>query len=443
MRGWEAPPLPAIADPVAEIEAVLANLEGAGRAMGAVEELFGREARQAAADSRRRLAEGVARPLEGLAFGVKDVIQVEGTPTTFGSPAYTGYRPKITARVVRNLRAAGAILVAKLATYEFASGPNARTRNPWDPRRRSGGSSSGSASAIGAGLLPLALGTDSGGSIRVPAAWCGAVGFKPTRGRVPTEGVPPLSWHLDHTGTLTQTVIAAAAVFGHLAGEPVWAADVGEEGPHPLEGMTIGVLGGWFQLVDTEVAAATEEAIAVLGGLGARLVPVEFPLVDRINPDAIKRVLVDAESAALHDPSRPGYGPVFAQLLESGSRLRAVDYIHALRLGSLLAQGATALFDGVDALVCATSAVVAPFEEEDAVTLGGRMMPLADVVARNTSIFNISGHPALTVPSGAGPSTGMPTALQIIAPHWRDDTCFRIGMAYQSRAGTIVAPVRG
>ncbi|MGB4137553.1 MAG: amidase, partial [Microbacterium sp.] len=200
-----APSLAPPSDPVAEIESVLADLEGAGRELGAVDRLLVDEARIAAEESRRRLDAGTARPLEGLAFGVKDVIQVEGSPTAFGSPAYDGFVPETTAQVVRNLRDAGAILVAKLATYEFASGPNSRTGNPWGTGRRSGGSSSGSAAAVGAGLLPLALGTDSGGSIRVPAAWCGVVGMKPTRTRVPTTGVPPLSWHLDHTGTLTCT----------------------------------------------------------------------------------------------------------------------------------------------------------------------------------------------------------------------------------------------
>ncbi|MGF3031614.1 amidase [Microbacterium alcoholitolerans] len=408
--------------------------------MGMIARIMHDEARQAAAESRRRILAGEARELEGLAFGVKDVIQVAGSPTTFGSPAYAGFVPAVTAQAVLNLRDAGAILVAKLATYEFASGPNSFTRNVWDERRRSGGSSSGSAAAVGGGLLQVALGTDSGGSIRVPAAWCGAVGFKPTRGRVPTSGVPPLSWHLDHTGTLTQTVTTAAAVFGILAGERSVRALSGDAALRPLGGMRIGVLGGWFQVTEPEVADVTREAVTALSDLGAELINVDFPLIEQVNPDAVKRVLVEAESAALHDTDRPGHGHAFMHMLEAGTQLRAVDYIHALRLRSLLAEATTALFGGLDALVCATSAIVAPFEDQDVVRLGGRMMALADVVARNTSIFNISGHPAVTVPSGLGRETGMPVGLQVIAPHWRDDVCLRIGRAFQAKVGTLGPP---
>lgn len=158
-RQWQAPAWKATGPPVAEINRVLATLENTGRMMGMIARIMHDEARQAAAESRRRILAGEARELEGLAFGVKDVIQVAGSPTTFGSPAYAGFVPAVTAQAVLNLRDAGAILVAKLATYEFASGPNSFTRNVWDERRRSGGSSSGSAAAVGGGLLQLALGS--------------------------------------------------------------------------------------------------------------------------------------------------------------------------------------------------------------------------------------------------------------------------------------------
>lgn len=443
LPSWQAPPLSTTRDAVADIDRALKSLETVGRSMGVVECVLSGEARAAAEESQQRVASGRARALEGLAFGVKDVIQVQGSPTTFGSPSYAGFMPARTAEVVSNLRGAGAILVAKLSTYEFACGPNSRTRNPWDPQRRSGGSSSGSAAAVGAGLIPLALGTDSGGSIRVPAAWCGAVGFKPTRGRVPTAGVPPLSWHLDHTGTLTRTVVMAASVFGELAGEHCVATTRTDALPRPLEGVRIGVLGGWFQVTDAEVGEVTAEAVATLASLGAQMRMVELPLVEHINPDAVKRVLVDAESAALHDPERAGYGAEFSRLLTSGRKLRAVDYIHALRLRAVLARAVTHAFEGLDALVCATSAVIAPREDEDVLTLDGRELPLADVVARNTSIFNISGHPAITVPSGLGARTAMPVGLQIIAPHWRDDVCMRVGTALQERVGVLVPPTPG
>lgn len=444
-----APRLASVLDPVVEIDDVLAGLDGPGRVLGTVEQLLTTEARACAVESRQRLHAGSARPLEGLAFGVKDVVQVAGSPTTFGSPAYAGFLPAVTAQVVENLLNAGAILVAKLATYEFASGPNSRTRNPWDSTRRSGGSSSGSAAAVGAGLLPLALGTDSGGSIRVPAAWCGAVGFKPTRGRVPTKGIPPLSWHLDHAGTLTRTAQTAAAVFGFVTGEsrrtgqqpePRARGKAADVEARPLSGLRVGVLRGWFRVTEPEVDELTSSAAEILADLGADLVPLELPILDRINPDAVKRVIVDAESAALHDPHRAGYGDTFRSMLSSGADVRAVDYIHALRLRVILAEAVDRLFDDVDVLVCATSPIVAPPEGQDIVLLGGEEMALIDVVARNTSVFNMSGHPALTLPSGLARSTGMPVGLQIIAPHWQDELCLRIGIAVEDRVQPLPLP---
>ncbi|WP_157987606.1 amidase [Jiangella endophytica] len=426
-------------DPVGAVRRVLTGLDGRGRELGAVEVLLADEALTAAAESRRRIAAGAARPLEGLPFGVKDVIQVEGSPTRFGSDRYADFRPATTARVVRNLRAAGAVLVAKLATYEFASGPNSRTRNPCDPGRRSGGSSSGPASAVGAGLLPLAVGTDTGGSIRVPAAWCGAVGLKPTLGRVPRAGTPPLTWTMDHTGPLAGSAALAGAALTAMTGVP--PADARPRWPvagaAPLTGLRVGVLGGWFRVAEDEVLRLVDAATEVLAGLGATLVPVELPVIEEIDPDAIKRILVAAESASLHDAGDDldGYGPVVTQLLTGGRSLSAVDYLHALRCRTVLAGAVDALFADVDVLACATSAIVAPPEGVDAVALGGRDRVLATVVARNTSVFNVSGHPALTVPCGRVAGTGLPAGLQLVAPCWREDVCLGAGVAYEAVAG--------
>ncbi|SDT10880.1 amidase [Jiangella sp. DSM 45060] len=426
-------------DPVGGVRRVLDDLGGRGRELGAVEVLLADEALVAAEESARRLAAGAARPLEGVPFGVKDVVQVEGSPTTFGSARYAGFRPATTAQVVRNLRAAGAVLVAKLATYEFASGPNSRTRNPWDPGRRSGGSSSGPAAAVGAGLLPLAVGTDTGGSIRVPAAWCGAVGLKPTLGRVPRAGTPPLTWTMDHTGPLAGSVALAGAALTAMTGVPAaasrprWPAVDGA----PLAGLRVGVLGGWFRVGEDDVLVLFDAAAKVLAGLGATLVPVELPVIEQIDPDAIKRILVAAETASLHDAGDDldGYGAVFTQLLTGGRSLSAVDYLHALRCRTVLADAVDALFASVDVLACATSAIVAPPEGVDAVRLGGRDRVLATVVARNTSVFNVSGHPALTLPCGRAPGTGLPVGLQLVAPRWQEDVCLGAGIAYESVAG--------
>lgn len=197
------------------------------------------------------------------------------------------------------------------------------------------------------------------------------------------------------------------------------------------------MLGGWFRVASDEVLALVDAAAKVLAGLGATLVPVDLPVIEEIDPDAIKRILVAAETASLHDAGDDldGYGAVFAQLLTGGRSLSAVDYLHALRCRTVLAGAVDALFADVDLLACATSAIVAPPEGVDAVPLGGRDRVLATVVARNTSVFNVSGHPALTVPCGRAPGTGLPVGLQLVAPCWREDVCLGAGIAYQEVAG--------
>ena len=225
----------------------------------------------------------------------------------------------------------------------------------------------------------------------------------------------------------------AAAVLGIAAGDHREMIPTTSDPDKPLAGLRIGVLGGWFQVGEPEVRRCTDEATSVLESLGAELVPLELSIIDRINPDAVKRVIVVAESAALHDSSTPGYGEVFSEILARGAEVRAMDYIHALRLASLLSESATGLFENVDALVSATCPIVAPPEESDTVKVNGRDYALADIVARNTSLFNISGHPAVTVPSGLTRDTFMPVGLQVVAPHWQDELCLRIAGAFEMR----------
>lgn len=439
-------------NPIEAVGQAIDGLSGRGRDLGAVEVLLDDDARAAAGQAQRRIAGGTARPLEGLPFGIKDNVQATGSATTFGSRRYRDHRPTMTAAVVSNLRSAGAILTAKLATYEFASGPNVRTANPWSRARRSGGSSSGPSAVVGGGLLPLAIGTDAGGSIRVPAAWCGAVGLKPTLGLVPTIGIPPLSWTMDHVGPITTSALDAAwtlyaMVHGDNAPDLPESTTPEPDPAKPLRGLRIGALGGWFALAETEVRTQYENAVAEIESLGAVVAETLIPEIERINPDAVKRIVVAAESAAAHQLTAnelDGFGEEFSEILGRGLDLHAVDYLHALRLREVLAEAVDEALSAFDLLISPTSAIVAPLSRTQTVQLDGREWALPDLVARNTSVFNLSGSPAITVPCGLGLVTRMPVGLQLVAPAWRDDLCLRAAIAYQQHTDHhLVRPDQG
>ena len=273
-------------DPVAVLAALRARMATHPSGQDAVLAPIA-EAEAMASDSAARIRTGRARPLEGVPFGVKDIIDAAGQPVTCGS-FQTGDRVAATdATVVARLREAGAIPVAMLATTEFACGSAHNPRygavhNPWDRTRWTGGSSTGSGATLAARMLPLALGSDTGGSIRIPAAWCGITGLKPTRGLVPRTGVAPLSWTLDHVGPMARSADDLALVMPLIAGpdgaDPMAAGQyAGERWRTDLKGLRIGVPGGWFlELQDEAVLAAWRSALAVFEGLGAELVPVDL-----------------------------------------------------------------------------------------------------------------------------------------------------------------------
>ncbi|HEY0636239.1 MAG TPA: amidase, partial [Pseudonocardiaceae bacterium] len=415
----------------------------------AVVTLCAEAALRAADEAGRRWRDGTARPLEGVPYGLKDTIDTAGVPTSYGSALYAGHVPERDAEAQRRLAAAGGILVAKLATYEFEAGRNARTRNPWDLTRMSGGSSSGSVAAVGAGQLPLALGSDAGGSIRVPAAWCGVVGFKPTYGRISRRGAVSCSWTLGHLGTITRGVRDAAPVLGVLAGydpgDPYSADRPAEDhaaalgvGPPDLTGVRIGVPAEWFtDLCEPDIAAAVLAAQDALAAAGATLVPVSMPLLRRVNPDAPKHLIVPAEAASMHEAhlDRIGeFGDAFRALLLEGQLVTAADYLRALRLRALLQAEVADAFSRVDALITPGSVLTAPPLTAETVTLDGREHQLNAVVARTTSLFNLSGTPAVCVPYGRA-ANGLPVSVQIATPAWQETRALVI-------ASALEAPVR-
>lgn len=403
-------------------------------------------AEQAAAESTRRWAAGDARPLEGVPFAVKDIIDVAGTVVTSGS-LQTGDRVAPTdATVVGRLRAAGAIPVFMAATTEFACGGphNARygaVRNPWDPDRWTGGSSTGSGSALAARIVPLALGSDTGGSIRVPSALCGTTGIKPTYGLVPRTGVASLSWTLDHVGPMARTAEDLALVLAVIAGgdgaDPTThtAVPLVEAAPERVVGLRIGVPRGWFtERVDGAVLDAHAAAIDRFAALGAEILPIEFDDLAAI--DAECWTVFYGELAANQEANADT-----ADLFDAGTRARfdvaftptAADYLRALRRRPLVQAAMVARMDeaGVDVVLTPGIGATAPRLDDLTMSVDGERFNLHDVVPRNTRLFDYVGFPALMMPAGTAPD-GLPVGAQLVARPWDDRLVLSAAAAFQT-----------
>ncbi len=378
----------------------------------------------------RALAAGDDRgPLHGIPLAVKDIIDIAGLPTACGSrrPA----APAISdAAVVARMRRAGAVLLGKLATYEYATvgpafdGPAPPAVNPWNPERITGGSSSGSAVAVAAGLVRSALGTDTGGSIRSPAGWCGVVGLKPTRGRVPAAGVFPLAATLDTVGPISATVAEAALTFDAIAdaGPPASAGlDRG------IAGLVLGYARDWFAhdpALDARVLAVLDAAASELSLLGARIAEVTLP--DYAPLERAGGLILDAEAYTVHraplDADPQGYGCATRASLLRGRTVTAADLAAARSAGLRAAEAMDALLLSHHALITATNLAppppVAPYRDGTAGWNPMRTLPC-----------NLTGHPALSVPAGF--VDRLPVGLQIIGRPGAEALICRIGAAFE------------
>jgi aspartyl-tRNA(Asn)/glutamyl-tRNA(Gln) amidotransferase subunit A len=428
-------------DPVAVLAALRARMETHPTGRDAVLAPIA-EAEAMAADSAARIRAGLARPLEGVPFGVKDIIDAAGQPVTCGS-FQTGDRVAATdATIVARLREAGAIPVAMLATTEFACGSAHNPRygavhNPWDRTRWTGGSSTGSGATLAARMLPLALGSDTGGSIRIPAAWCGITGLKPTRGLVPRTGVAPLSWTLDHVGPMARSADDLACVMPLIAGpdgqDPMAAGQyAGERWRTDLARLRIGVPGGWFlELQDDAVLAAWRSALTVFEGLGAELVPVDLGDLGAAHTDGY--CIMMCELASLQEPDLDridAYDPGARARLEQGLRFSATDYLRALRRRPLVMARIAQAMQSVDVLVTPGVGSEAASLEDMTVTVNGTRQPLQLVLPHNTMIFDYTGLPVLMLPAGQGAS-GLPVGIQIVGKPFDDALCLSVGSAFQ------------
>ncbi len=385
------------------------------------------DAMDVAAERDAELRSGHCRgPLHGIPVSIKDVIHVAGLPTRAGSDAYVATGEK-DGTGVRRLRAAGAVIIGKVSTHEFALGVTSpQSRNPWDTERIPGGSSGGSAISVGTGMALGSLGTDTRASIRVPAALSGTVGFKPTYGRVPTDGIVSLAWTLDHLAPMAMSVDDAATMLDVLLGEA--GALTGALLPGPA---VVGIARSGFVDAHPGVAACVEAAIEDLRRRGHSLVDTSRPsAADLELASAAGLVISRSEAAAFHRSlaaDRSLYWEEVDQQLGLGAEIMAVDYIDAQRARGTLATELLGVFEACDVLAMPTVPVVAPRAEDFAAYLMS--------LARNAIPWSLVGFPAISVPCGL--TEGLPVGLQLVAPPGREDLLVAVGRAVEEGAGFL------
>ncbi len=374
----------------------------------------------ALAADRTRAAGAPVGALHGIPLSLKDLIDQAGVRTTAGSQVRRDVVATRHATITTRLEAAGAVLVGKTNLHEFAFGTTnddsgfGGARHPLDDTRSPGGSSGGSAIAVRTGMSIASIGTDTGGSIRIPAGVCGVVGFKPEWGDIPSDGVVPLSRQLDHVGPLARTVTDAWLVYETLAGRAPGPAARLE--PLPLKGLRFGLLTGYFDTrIAGDVRAGVAAAVEHLARAGAVIEPVEIPHATDIGPVYLHLVLGDA--AAYHAATlerRPGdYTPPVRLRLEMARYLLAEDYARALRGREVIADEIDRALEGRVALLCPTLPVTAPPIGAATVPVGEGEEAVRNAMLRFTQPFNVGRQPALSLPCGVS-ATGLPIGLQIV-----------------------------
>ena len=386
-------------------------------------------------------------PMHGVPVALKDIIYTRGISTTMGSAFYSGHIPDQSATVTRKLEEAGYVLIGKTNTHEFAYGPTGDrsyfgpTRNPHDTRRITGGSSGGSGAAVAANLCYGALGSDTGGSIRIPAALCGIVGMKPTFGRVSKSGVFPLSWSLDHVGPITRTVEDNALMLNVLAGhdpdDPYSvdrpAEDFARDLRRGVKGGKIGVPRGFFfDYLEEEVGARVREAVEAFRSLGAEVREVEIPnLWDTLHAH---RLILGAEAYAVHqerlENEPESFGEEVGERLMDGERPKAYHYAKARQRGMLAAGEFDRAIHGVDVLLTPTLPIVATEIGQREVNIGEYKESVRSALTRFTGPTDLTGHPSLSVPCGTT-ATGLPVGLQLIGRPFDEATLYRFGHGYE------------
>jgi len=396
----------------------------------------------AAADA--AFAKGIDKgPMQGIPHALKDIYGTAGIRTTCHSKLLLDNIPKEDSVVAAKFKAQGAVMLGKLATHEFALGgpsfdlPFPPARNPWNPDCIPGGSSSGSGAAVAAGLVRMAMGSDTGGSIRGPAGYCGTIGLKPTYGLVSRRGVFPLSYTLDHCGPLSWTVEDSAIAMEVIAGfDPLDPASADVAVPDfrgklgkGVQGLRLGLPRGWFVNADgasAETLKAIDDAAQTLAKLGATIEEIELPDYELYN--ACGRVIMFSEAYAIHEKdfqTRPqDYGLYTYLRMTMGAFVSATDLTQAMRLRRELAQAVNAKLKGCDALITASTLAPAPgFSEADP-----NSPPNFPI---QTMPFDVTGNPAMSIPTGFSAS-GLPLSMQIVGRAFDEPTVLGIGAAFEA-----------
>jgi aspartyl-tRNA(Asn)/glutamyl-tRNA(Gln) amidotransferase subunit A len=433
--------------PLELTDAYLRRIEALNPSINAYITVTSERAREDARRATEEMAAGNVRgPLHGIPIAHKDLYETAGIRTTGGSKIHADYIPTADCTVARKLRDAGTILLGKLNTHEYAYGVTTNnphygpTRNPWDLERIPAGSSGGSGAAIAAGLASATTGSDTGGSIRMPASLCGVVGLKPTFGRVSKAGVLPLSYRYDHTGPLTRTVEDAALMLNAMAGyDPLDPAtvrmpvpDVAADLGLGVRGLRIGVVREYFFAeLEEDIAAALEDAITELQRLGAQFYDVAIPGVAEGLGGTFGQVLAEAQS--IHAQSlreRPrDFGADVLQMLSSYTPT-ASDLLSGQRAVDTLTAAMRSALETVDVLLTPTTPIAAPLIGQDVVRYGSLTESVMGAMIRCTAPFNTTHLPALSLPCGFN-RLGLPIGLQIAGRPFDEATVLRVGHAYE------------
>jgi aspartyl-tRNA(Asn)/glutamyl-tRNA(Gln) amidotransferase subunit A len=436
--------------PIELVEACLERIRATDELLRAYISVYEDRALEVARAAETMIAAGHRLgPLHGIPIALKDQIGMAGLRTTAGSKVLADWKPEEDAAVVAALKGAGAIVIGKTNQHEFAWGGTSANphygfvRNPWDPERFPAGSSGGSGAAVAAGTCYGALGTDTGGSVRLPSAVNGIVGLRPTIGRVSNRGVIPLAWSMDTVGPMTRTAEDCAVMFGVIAGHdlndpgtaPVPVDDYTADLDRGVTGIRIGVVPGYFfDHLQPAVHDAVRGALETLEGLGAMVIEVK---VENIHGNISAQLTVEScEPSAYHQRwlrERPDdYGEDVRTLLELGEMHLAIHYIQAQRYRALLRREFLDAFRSVDAFICPTLPFTAtPIGATTVVIEDGVEEDMLSAIMQFTGVPSLTGLPSLNVPCGFD-SDGLPVGMQIIGRPFDEAMLFRIGAAFQA-----------
>lgn len=444
--------------PVELLEACLKKIDNNQKSCNAYVYLDTNAAMAKAKELTNTIRSNYRGPLHGIPIALKDIFFTKNIPTTAGSELMRNFVPSYNGTIVQRLEDAGAILIGKTNTHEWAFGPTTEescfgpSRNPWDTKRITGGSSGGSAVAVATGMAYMAMGSDTGGSVRIPAALCGTVGYKPSFGLASLYGVVGLSFNLDHPGPLTRSVMDAAIVMDAISGydpnDPCLgrstsaATDFARkiEGTSSFKGKIIGVPENFFfDKTDYEVEAIVREAINKIKAAGAEIQLIKIPMLERVTE--VSTVILFAEASFTHQKlfaeKREQYKAGVRDRLDQGFKYSAIEYINALKERDEIVKSWESTLQGIDAVIAPTCPITAypiGMDPPWPITVRGKEENGRTMCTYHTRLSNLTGGPALAIPCGLS-SEGLPASMMIMGKLADDATVLEIGYTYEKLFG--------